>query len=75
MVSDLDISKETKLKLKQTLKKYPTLFGRGLGTIDMRLVEIELIPDSKPNASKFYNVPKAYDRKAKKEMNCLCTIN
>ena len=36
-------------------------------------VDIKLKPDIKPYASKLYNVPKAYDRIAKIEVNCLCT--
>ena len=42
MVNGLDIAKATKHKLKATLKKYPTLFGGGLDTLDMQHVEIEL---------------------------------
>ena len=67
MVNDLDVAKETKQKLKQTLKKYPTLFGGGLGTLDMKPVEIELQPNAKPYASKFYNVLKAYKDMAKQK--------
>ena len=51
------------------------MFGVGLGTLDMKPVEIDLQPDAKPYASKFYNVPKAYKDMAKTEVNRLCTVN
>ena len=41
----------------------------------MQPVGIELKPDMKPYASKYYNVPKAYDRMARTEVNHLCTVN
>ena len=75
MVDALDIVKATKQRLKQTLKKYSTLFWGGLGTLDMRLVEIELKPDAKLYASKFYNVAKAYNRIAKSEVIRLCNVD
>ena len=75
MVNDLDVTKVTKKKLKQTLKKYPTLFGGGLGTLDMKPVEIELMPNAKPYVRKFYNVPKAYEDMAKTEVNRLYTVD
>ena len=74
MVDSLDIAKATKHKFKTTLNKYPTLFERGLGTLCMKPVEIELNEDTKPYASRFYNVPEAYKKMAKTEVHCLCTI-
>ena len=74
MVNYLDITNATKKKLKNTLKKYPSLFGTGLGTLDMRPVELELKPDAKPYVSKFYNVPQAYEKIAKLEVHCLSTV-
>ena len=41
----------------------------------MKPVEIELMPDTKPCARKFYNVPKAYKDITKTKINCLCTVN
>ena len=41
----------------------------------MKPVEIELMPNAKPYASKFYNVQKAYKDMAKTEVNHLCTVN
>ena len=42
VIDDLDIAIATKQKLKQTLKKYPTLFGGGLAALDMQPMDIEL---------------------------------
>ena len=50
MVNGLDIAKASITKLKQTLNKFPTLFGGGLGLLDIRPVDIELQPGSKPYA-------------------------
>ena len=33
MVNRLDMANATKTKLKQALNKFPTLFGRGVGTL------------------------------------------
>jgi hypothetical protein len=37
-----------------------TLFGGGLGKLDIEPIDIELKPGTKPYAGKYYNVPKAY---------------
>ena len=47
MVNDLAIAKASKAKSKQTLNKFSTLFGRGLGLLDIRQVDIELQLGSK----------------------------
>ena len=48
MVDELEISPGSRRKLKQTLNKFPTLFGGGLGLLDIQLVSIELQKDAKP---------------------------
>ena len=75
MVNDLDIAKATKTKLKQTLNKFPTLFGGGLGLLDIKPVDIELRPGSKPHASQYYTIPRAYDKVAKAENERLVTVD
>merc|ERR1712086_875346 len=60
MVNGLDITKASKTKLKHTLNKFPTLFGGGLGLLDIKPVDIDLKPGSKPYTGRYYNVPKAY---------------
>ena len=42
MVEELDVAVETKATLKETLKKFPVLFGGGLGLLDIKPVTIEL---------------------------------
>ena len=75
MLEGLNIAKETKHKLKTTLKKYPTLFGGGSDTLDMKHVEIELKEDAKLYTGRFYNILKAYKNMAKIEVHCLCTVD
>ena len=75
MVNDLDIAKATKTKLKQTLNKFPTLFGGGLGLLNIKPVDIELRPGSKPHASQYYAIPRAYDKVAKAENERLVTVD
>ena len=48
MINGLKITKASKTKLKQTLNKFPTLFRGGLGLLNIRPVDIELQPGSKP---------------------------
>ena len=48
MVDGLDVAQATKQKLKHKLKKYPGLTWGGLDTLNMRPVDIELKPDTKP---------------------------
>ena len=67
MVNGLDIAKASKIKLKQTLNKFSTLFGGGLGLLNIRPVDIELQPVIKPYAGRYYNIPKAYNKIAKTE--------
>ena len=68
MVNGLDIARATKTKLKQTLNKFPTLFGGGLCTLKMRPIDIELQEGAKSYAGRFYNIPKTYEKMAKTEV-------
>ena len=68
MVDGLDIHWDSKRELKKTLKKFPTLFGGGLGTLVDKEAKIVLKKDAKPHASNFYHLPKAYEVPAKKEI-------
>ena len=74
-VNGLDIAKASKTKLNQTLNKFPTLFGGGLGLLDIRPVDIELQSGSKPYAGRYYNIPKAYHDIAKTENERLVKID
>ena len=37
-------------------------------------VNIELKLDTKPHADRLHNIPKVYEKMAKTEVNCLCTV-
>ena len=75
MVNGLDIAKASKTKLKQTLIKFPILFGGGLGILNIRSVDIELQPGSKPYAGRYYNIPRAYHDIAITKNECLVTVD
>ena len=75
MVNELDIKEESKVKLKQTLNKFPTLFGGGLGRLDIPPVSIELKKDAKPFQGRYYNIPKAFEESTRKEVNRMCEID
>ena len=75
MVNNLDIKRDTKRKLTKTLKKFSTLFGGGLGKVDMKPIDIELKEGTTPYASTYYNVPKAYKQTLKKEVNRMCNAD
>jgi hypothetical protein len=42
------LTKEEKQVLGETLKKFPTLFGGGLGILNIKPVKLELIDGAKP---------------------------
>ena len=72
MVDELDLQPDTKVKLKKTLKKFPILFGGGLGLLDIEPVKIELQPGAKPYKGKYYSTPKAYVNPLKKAIEDFC---
>ena len=45
-IPDLDVNQ--KYRLKEVLKSHPTLFGGGLGILDIPPVHFEIKPDAKP---------------------------
>ena len=75
MVDELVISPGSRRKLKQTLKQFPTLFGGGLGLLDIPPVSIELQKDAKPFNGRYYSAPKAFEAPFKKEINRMCETN
>ena len=55
----------TKRKLKEKLKKFKILFGGGPGgKLDIKPINIELKPGTKPYAGTNYNVLKGYSYRA-----------
>ena len=72
MVKYLDISREimltTKRKLKEKLKKFKILFGGGPGgKLDIKPINIELKPGTKPYAGTNYNVLKGLGHPSRKK--------
>jgi hypothetical protein len=61
MVDGLGIEESSRKKLKLTLNKFPTLFGGGLGRLNIPPVSIELKKDAKPVQGRYYNIPKAFE--------------
>ena len=76
MVNDLEINNIIMLQLKETLKKFLTLFGGGLGKLgeDYLAAKINLKEGMKPNSSTYYTMPKAHEKPAKKEIDCMVAI-
>ena len=54
------------------MKKFPILFGGGLGLLDIEPVKIELQPGAKPYKGKYYSTPKAYVNPLKKAIEDFC---
>ena len=75
IVDSLNIQRSSKRSFKSTLKKYPKLFGGGLVQSDMELILITLKEDYKPYQERYYNIPQAYDRPTRKEIDRLVAIN
>ena len=76
MCKDLDLSEELKSKLIKSLKKFPTLFGGGLGNLKgIPPVDIELVEGAKPyHCKQTYSVAKAYEGPTRREILRLCRI-
>ena len=76
MVDNLNIKRDIKQKLKYTLKIFSTLFGGGLGKLNdsFSKAHITLKAGTKPHASTYYTMPRAYENPAKKEINRMCDV-
>ena len=73
MVDDMaDLSEFHKEQLKVTLKKFPVLFGGGLGLLDIKPVTIELQANAKPFKGRYYSVPKAFESPLKTAVQEFC---
>ena len=69
-----DLNEEEKEKLKQTLHKYPQLFGGGLGTLNIAPVHLEIRPDAKAYHARAFPIPQALYATTRKEMDRLTGI-
>jgi len=76
MVNNLEISDISKSKLYRTLRRFENgLFGGGLGRLkNMKPARIKLKPGAIPYKGRYYNLPKAYEAVAKKEIERLVSI-
>jgi hypothetical protein len=61
--------------LGQTLKKFPTLFGGGLGMLNIKPVKLELIDRAKPYHAIPFPVPQSLEATTKAEMKKLTYID
>ena len=75
MVDGLDIQSSSKRSLKSMLQKFSKLFGGGLGKLDMEPVSISLKKGSKPYQGRYFNIPQAYNKPTKKEIERLVAID
>jgi hypothetical protein len=66
-----DVEKQT---LGKTLKKFPTLFGGGLGMLNIKPVKLELIDGAKPDHAIPFPVPQSLEATKKTEMKRLTDI-
>ena len=74
-VSELDeLSTHEKDLLYKVLRSHGTLFGGGLGTLNVPPVHLELQPDAKPYHARAFPVPHAYERGTRKEIQRFCDI-
>ncbi len=68
-VSSLDYLDSTQKELLTSLlSAYPTLFGGGLGRLNIEPVTLELKPGARPYHAKPFNIPKAYEKPTKTEV-------
>ena len=70
LVAELDIDNSSRKQLRATLRKFEKgLFGGDLGKLtNCEPVHIKLKPGVVPYKERYYNLPKAYEYTAKKEI-------
>ena len=69
------LNDDEKTKLTQTLKRHMTLFGGGLGTLNIKPVHLELSANAKPYHARPFPIPQAYEAVTKKEIERLVRIH
>jgi hypothetical protein len=69
------LAEDEKQKLDKTLKKFPTLFGGGLGMINIKPVNLELIDGAKPYHARPFPVPKSLEVTTKSKIKRLTDID
>jgi hypothetical protein len=61
--------------LGKTLKKFPTLFGGGLGMLNIKHVRLELIDGAKPYHARPFPAPQSLEATTRTEMKRLTYID
>jgi hypothetical protein len=69
------LTEDEKQGLDKTLKKFPTLFGGGLGMLNIKPVRLELIDGAKPYHARPFPVPQSLEATTKTEMKRLTYID
>jgi hypothetical protein len=69
------LTMDEKQILSKTLKKFPTLFGGGLGMLNIKPVRLELIGGAKPYHARPFPVPQSLEATTKTEMKRLTDID
>jgi hypothetical protein len=69
------LTEDEKQTLGKTLKKFPTLFGGGLGMLNIKPVKLELIDGAKPYHARPFPVPQSLEATTKTEMKRLTDID
>jgi hypothetical protein len=62
------MNEDEKQVLGKTLKKFPTFFGGGLGMLNIKPVNLELIDGANPYRERPFPVPKSLVATTKTEM-------
>jgi hypothetical protein len=68
------LTEDEKQVLGKTLKKFPTLFGGGLGMLNIKPVGLELIDVAKPYHARPFPVPLSLEATTKREVKRLTDI-
>jgi hypothetical protein len=63
-----------KEQLVRVLHSFPTLFGGGLGTVNIPPIHVELIDGAKPYHARAFPIPKAYEQGTQKEIDRFCQL-
>jgi hypothetical protein len=69
------LTMDEKQILSKTLKKFPTLFGGGLGMLNIKPVRLELIDGAKPYHARPFPVTESLEATTKTEMKRLADID
>jgi hypothetical protein len=69
------LTEDEKQTVGKTLKKFPTLFGGGLGMLNIKPIKLELIDGAKPYHARLFPVPQSLEATTKTEMKSLTDID